>query len=169
MSILEKAAINVFERHFPGCTKGCYFHLQQSLHRKVGELGLKRLYEAANGKFAISVRCIASLAFLPEEEVSECYYQMINHSDFDIRALPVAEYFEDTYIGHPTRNRTTRNPPLFPIRFWSVHGRTLDGRHRTNNLVEGWHRRFQSVLGCFRPCVFRCIQAIIKEQGMVSH
>ena len=33
----EKAAINSIEFIFPGTTRGCFFHLQQSLYRKVVE------------------------------------------------------------------------------------------------------------------------------------
>ena len=33
----EKAAINAVESVFPGVAFGCFFHLQQSLYRKVEE------------------------------------------------------------------------------------------------------------------------------------
>ena len=42
----EKAMINEVRAQFPASTiGGCYFHLSQSLNRKVTELGKKREYE----------------------------------------------------------------------------------------------------------------------------
>ena len=57
---LEKGAVNAIEKYWPNVTRGCYFHLQQSVYRKVVELGCKLSYE-----FAYSIKCISALAFLP--------------------------------------------------------------------------------------------------------
>ena len=41
----ERAAINTFKEVWPMTfIKGCFFHLAQSVHRKIQELGLKTLY-----------------------------------------------------------------------------------------------------------------------------
>ena len=56
------------------------------------------------------------------------------------------DYFEDTFIGRPTR-RNGRRAPQFPISLWNVHDRVEEGLPRTNNTVEGWHRSFQSNVG----------------------
>ena len=164
----ERAAINAIEAKFPNTTKGCFFHLQQCVWRKVCESGLKRMYEEEDGQFALSIRCLAALAFVPESRIPDYFILLIGHADFDARALPVAMYFEDVWIGTPDRLTQQRGQPMFPLRLWNMHQRTLDGQHRTNNAVEGWHRRFQSVLGCSRPSVFRFINAIKREQKMVS-
>ena len=56
----EKGAVNAIEKYWPNVTRGYYFHLQQSVYRKVVELGCKLSYE-----FAYSIKCISALAFLP--------------------------------------------------------------------------------------------------------
>jgi transposase-like protein len=45
----ERAAINAFSTVFPTAeVTGCYFHLTQSVVRKVAEVGLKTQYEHDN-------------------------------------------------------------------------------------------------------------------------
>jgi len=42
---LEKAAMNAFTEAYPdAAVTGCYFHLYQSVTRKVNEIGLKMDY-----------------------------------------------------------------------------------------------------------------------------
>ena len=41
----ERGAINAIKKYWPNVTRGCYFHLQQSVYRKVVELGCKSNYE----------------------------------------------------------------------------------------------------------------------------
>lgn len=129
---------------------------------------MKSLYEEESGVFSLSVRCLAALAFVPAEDVIDSFHTLINNEEFDRRAIAVATYFEDVWIGAPDRHTNIRAAPLFPLEMWNMHEQALEGSHRTNNSMEGWHRRFQSVLGCFRPCVFRCISALKREQHMVS-
>ena len=41
-----------------------------------------------------------------------------------------------------------RDIPMFPIQIWYVCDHTLALLPRTNNNVEGWHKRFQTTCGC---------------------
>ena len=46
LTYFELAAINAFREEFPEAElSGCYFHLSQSIVRKVGELGLKNQFQ----------------------------------------------------------------------------------------------------------------------------
>jgi len=57
----EKAATNAFSGQFPDATvTGCYFHLCQSVIRKVNEIGLKSVYET-NDEVRTYVRCLPAL------------------------------------------------------------------------------------------------------------
>ena len=75
----------------------------------------------------------------------------------------VVDYFETTWIGRqpPIGERL---PPTYPIALWNLYERTLNGEARTNNSVEGWHHRFQSLLEYPRPTVFKCITVLKSEQ-----
>ena len=56
----------------------------------------------------------------------------------------VLDYFEDTYIGRPRRNRQ-RAAPTFSIDLWNMFQRAQGGLPRTNNNIEGWHQHFQGI------------------------
>ena len=99
-------------------------------------------YEKENEKFAISAHSPAALAFVPELDVEKTFDELITHEDFDHRVQPIADYFEYTWIGRPAC-RGSRRAPVFLINLWYAYQRTLNGEHRTNNNIEGWHKSFQ--------------------------
>ena len=73
----EMAAMNAFRAKFPHAdVTGCFFHLSQSVIRKVSELGLKRAYET-DQEFSMLVRCLPALAFVPPEEVPERFEDLV--------------------------------------------------------------------------------------------
>ena len=97
------------------------------------------------------MRIVASLAFVPTLDVPQAFYDLEtdtrlnynNHNGVDA----VLDYVEDTYIGRQRRGRP-RDIPMFPIQIWNMYDRTLALLPRTNNNVEGWHKRFQTTCGC---------------------
>jgi len=63
----EKAAMNSFSAAYTTATlRGCYFHLCQSVMRKVSEIGLKAEYEN-NEDARTFIRCLPALAFVPHK------------------------------------------------------------------------------------------------------
>ena len=81
--------------------------------------------------------------------------------DFD----GLLNYFEDTYIGRVRRNR--RGRPLFPISMWNMFDRTNDELPRTNNNIEGWHRRFSLQVSSCHPTLRKFIDFLKDEENMV--
>ena len=82
-------------------------------------LGLVGAYEQHDGRFAMSVRCLAALASVPENDVEMAFESLIEDEEFDHRARPVVDYFEDNWIGRPRRH-TSRRPPVFAIGLWNI-------------------------------------------------
>lgn len=153
MTDFELAAIQAFELEFPGILKtGCFFHLSQSVWRKVQTEGLKARYENDH-EFAPWIRMIPALAFIPVDNVSDAFAELVESEGFPEEAVPIANYFEDAYICR--RLRRGRQIPNFPTQIWNVYQRTLNDQHRTNNDVEGWHRAFQETCGSQFPNIFR--------------
>lgn len=50
--------------------------------------------------------------------------------------LPLTDYFEETWIGRPTR-RNLRRPPMFSLKLWNQYESTIKGFPKTNNNIEG--------------------------------
>ena len=163
MTDFEVAAINGINNNFNEVTvTGCFFHLQQCIWRKIQQLGLTSAYREPNGECATNARSLAALAFVPERDVVQAFTELISDNEFDARLQPLVDYFEDTWIGRPSLS-STRRPPTFQIGLWNVHSRAVNGEHRTNNCIEGWHRRLQSSIDGVHPSVFRCIKALKTE------
>uniref|UniRef100_A0A5S6R5Z4 DDE domain-containing protein n=1 Tax=Trichuris muris TaxID=70415 RepID=A0A5S6R5Z4_TRIMR len=77
---------------------------------------------------------------------------------------PVLDWFEDMYIGRPTR-QGSRREPKFPPQMWSVHNRTLMGHDRTNNFVEAAHRQMRAEFGGLHSTLWRFIDATRSVQA----
>lgn len=158
----EKAAMNAFEENFVAIISGCFFHLSQSIFRKIQSEGLTTQYQTDH-EFLLKLKMLPSLAFVPEIDVVESFNILI--SEFPQSALNVAKYFEDNYIGKLLPDQT-RRIPLFPIRIWNMFERVHGQLSRTNNAVEGWHNAFQSSIGCSHPNINKFFKYLQREQSL---
>ena len=114
----------------------CFYHLPQSIWRKIQSLGLTNLYES-NDDFCLFCGQIDALAFLPVDEVSEGM-AFLRESIPD-EAAPLLEYFDTTYVtGHmrprpqnqDLQLRFRRVLPMFPPAQWNMHEITLADQPR---------------------------------------
>ena len=163
----EKAAINAFEEQFIAVISGCFFHFSQNIFRQIQSLqslGLTtRIGPMEDPEFAIYMRMLPSLAFVPENEVCDCFTLLMG--EFPQSAVELADYFEKNYIGRRLPDQTRRVPP-FPMRVWNMHERVLNKRARTNNSVEGWHNAFQSGISIHHPSFPKLMNYLQREQSL---
>ena len=88
----ETAAINASHTVFQTPTVvSCFFHLSQNIAKRMQSEGLKR-YENEVA-FALMVRTIPALVFVPPDRVVETYEALMPNE-----MLPLLDYFERTYI-----------------------------------------------------------------------
>ena len=132
--------------------------LFSSLH----ELSLKTNYEQYP-VFAHNVNQIFALAFLDLNDVSQGFDDLYNALAQVLH--PLLDYFEDTYVGR--RHLQGRSRPIFEIDFWNMHQRTTDLLIRTNNSVEGWHRRLSSITQYEQPNLWKFIECLQNEEDFI--
>lgn len=147
--------------------RGCFFHFGQCIWRKIQCIPEIREKYISNADFALNVKQLMALAFVPIPDVEEKFDELMSQSFFvenEELLFPLTDYFEDTWIGRPNRRRT-RRPPTFSLALWNQYDATLTDLPKTNNSVEGWHRAFSSLLGASHPTIWRLIDTIKKEQG----
>lgn len=132
----EMASINAFNKTFEGITvSGCFFHLEKNMWKHIQQIGLQMRYNN-DSEFAVSLRMLAALAFLPVDDVIRAYESIVS-SDFwadndeidaNSEKQQFLNYFEKNYIGVMGRTHSQgRKKPRFPIELWNVHDLTIQG------------------------------------------
>lgn len=95
----EIAAMNAFRDAYPHAEiSGCYFHLSQSVLRKVNEVGLKGDYEA-DDTIRGFIRCLVAISHIPVDDVEGLFDDLVEHDMPQTEKVEdVVTYFERTYI-----------------------------------------------------------------------
>ncbi|CAF0824457.1 unnamed protein product [Rotaria sp. Silwood1] len=167
----EKGSINAVKLEYPSAqSKGCHFHLGQSVYRQVQDAGLTTKY-GTDQNFSLLIRHIPALAFLSPLEISDAFDELkvILPSD----AEPIIQWFENNYVhGRVKRilrnGRVQRHNPLYPPEMWSVFDNMEFAFPRTQNKVEAWHRRWETLIARAHVGIFTMIKQIQKEQNEVE-
>ncbi|KAB0800989.1 hypothetical protein PPYR_05343 [Photinus pyralis] len=155
----ELAAILAFQRAFDNVEiHGCFFHLTKNLKKQLGRLHLTARYNT-DPEFAVLVRSITSLAFVPIQDLDQAVDRLSEHLPVDLQAL--LQWFED--IGRPNRRGNGRRDAMFPPEMWSVYQRVINNQDRTNNHAEAAHRRLQVELGMNHPTLWKFITAQVQK------
>ena len=161
----ERTTLQAATDVFPTATvNGCFYHLRQNILRKIQTEGLQMLHRT-NAEIDLQARMLAATAFVPLADVEMAFEALQEYALDEME--PIMNYFEDTYIGRP-RRRNGRCDPMFPHIMWNMHDRIEEDLPRTNNHVEGWHRKMNSAMGAYYPNIWRFLEVIIKEQGLTD-
>ncbi len=158
----EKGAHQAFHQVYPDVpTAGCYFHLKQSVLRKVQEFGLKQRYEQ-DLDYQILVRSITALAFVPPAQVEELFDEICELFPEDEASDNLLSYFKSTYIQGPVIRRRQR-APSFPVPLWNHYEDALNMAPKTTNCVEGWHNALKAMFLSSHPSVWMFLRGIYKD------
>ena len=52
-----------------------------------------------------------------------------------------------------------------PPHLWNVYERTIAEEPRTNNILEGWHRRFNTIVAKHHPNIYEFLERLKGEQA----
>ena len=91
----EKAAINALESNFLACVYGCFFHLTQTIYRRIQANGLATTYQH-DRDFALKLRMLPCLAFVPEIDVIDCFNILMQ--EYPQSAMTVANILRTTTL-----------------------------------------------------------------------
>ena len=84
---------------------------------------------------------------------------------------PLLDYFITTYVYGdiiPNTNPQQRYPSMFAPQMWNQYQNTLNGRHRTNNICEGWNNSLNILVGGRNPTFYKSLDAIQKDYAAVN-
>ena len=113
--------VNAFSTAFPAAQiTGCYFHICQSVLRKINEVGLKKAY-TATPELALVLKMVPATPFLPveqvedgfnlvREEVGDILLRLKSDNEISEKIERFACYFQKMYL-----RGTNRGSPLLPM------------------------------------------------------
>lgn len=166
----ELSIINACREVYPQVPISCcFFHLGQSVYRKIQELGLQVPYnDPTDRTLKQFTHMMLSLAFVPISDIESVFDSLRAASPAALH--PLFEYFETTYVRGRRAARRVRGqrasvPPRYPPTLWNMYEPALNKQHRTNNTSEGWHNRFRIVVGRHHPDLYACLIEFQKEQA----
>uniref|UniRef100_A0A8W8MYX2 MULE transposase domain-containing protein n=1 Tax=Magallana gigas TaxID=29159 RepID=A0A8W8MYX2_MAGGI len=126
----EVGAWLAIRRVFPTVAiKGCIFHWTQAVWRHVQYLGLARAYKDQQAVHNY-IRQLLSLPFLPAQQIPETFHHLRGRATTP-QLRDLVDYIDRQWFRHR----------VFRVQDWSVFRRTV----RTNNDVEGWHNRLNTM------------------------
>lgn len=126
----EMAAINAIRAVFPLTdVHGCHFHWSQNLWRHIQNIGLQTRYNE-NEDFALNIRLLLALAFVPEDSVMDAYEELTATEFFasgDEKIESLLDYFQMTYM-YAFDRKGNKKEPLYSIKLWNVYETVLAGK-----------------------------------------
>lgn len=161
----ERANINAFQTYFPNAAVAlCLFHFSQSLYRQIVSKGLRDAYlNVDDPTVRQALIPFFGLPFVPLQHLNEVFELVVSEAPEEI--LEFADYVEVTYVkGRPRRGRRAAIPPSFPPQLWNVYQLVLNGRQRTNNVVEGWNSKFQKMVVSHHVNIWKFVENLQNDQ-----
>lgn len=136
MTDFEMAAVNAINDQFEGVSVSCcFFHLTKNMYKHIQAVGLQKNYNNST-EFAVNIRMLAALAFVPENDVIRAYEAIVSGAFWAENDANEANngkqlflnYFEKNYIGAFGRTQNQgRKTPRFPIVLWNMYLITISG------------------------------------------
>lgn len=146
----EKGIWKGVQRAIPGVTiRGCNFHFTQAVWRRIQKYGLAFAYFKRDGVFKFCKK-LMSLAYLPEPHIRPAF-EKLTADIKDPSLLKLVNYVAKTWLHSKVSS-------------WTVFGQPT----RTNNDVEGWHRRLNKKNYDQAPPMYTLIQRLPLQRKLVS-
>lgn len=144
----ELAVWSAVKNALPGVTqRGCCFHFKQAVWRNVQNVGLQVAYGSDDNVNRLCRKTMA-LAFLPPAVISRAFEDLEQEN---VRPEVSA------HLDYVRRNWI--DSQVWPPSTWSVFQQPI----RTNNDVEGWHRRLNSKAGHSQLNLYQLVQLLGQE------
>jgi hypothetical protein len=130
----------------------CNFHFNQCLWRQKN-IVLWGEYEE-NEQVRLTYRMCAALAHLPIKKVEEGWLMMVENVPQNKKLTLFLDYFVEHWMESQN----------VPTEMWNINKH----RHTTNNAVEGWNSKPNSIIGKQQPNMFLLAQKLQEQAELVS-
>ena len=103
---------------------------------------------------------VGAIAFVPEEDVDDTWRLL--------KPLLLPDMIEFTRYYEATRIGSSGNRPTFAHDMWNQNAAGRSLLPRSTNIAEGWHRGFNSMLGCSNPTIWKFLDCVKAEQSLTD-
>ncbi|XP_048755258.2 uncharacterized protein LOC125666166 [Ostrea edulis] len=137
---------------FPNVTlKGCVFHWTKAIWTRIQNLGLVTTFREREASHTFMKQLMA-LPFLPWNHIVDVFRVLREKCPPHLQEL--VQYINRQWMENAT----------FPIRSWSIFEFTI----RTNNDVEGWHRRMNGKANGLALPLYQLVPLLMREANVVK-
>ena len=150
----EVAFWQAVKKVLPGVTqRGCAFHFTQGVWRNIQAVGLQVAYTKDETVNRICRKTIA-LPFLPADCISDAFLELEASGNDIVQVATHLQYVRRQWI----------DSTVWPPSTWSVFRQPI----RTNNDVEGWHRRLNVRANQGALNLYQLLQLLHSEALLVN-
>ena len=135
--------------------RGCFFHHKKALLRHPQQFNLMEEYSVVVSPIRQCFAMVGAIAFVPE--VDEIWMMLKPLLSPDM--IEFTRYYEAAWIG------SSGNRPTFAHDMWNQNTASRSLLPRSTNIAEGWHRGFNSMLGCSNPTIWKFLDCVKAEQS----
>ena len=106
-----------------------------------------RKYSFTDEDFNLDRRMINAMAYTPVS-LFQLVWTMLEYDlkERKSKAMPVFNHFDKYLVRGYTNAAGNHVPPRWGPEMWSVYSKVLEGRTRTTDKLEAWHRRLQEII-----------------------
>ena len=150
----EVALWNTIRNLYPSVhVHGCTFHWSQAMWRKVQQVGLSTAY-IERGPVYDFIRQLFALPYLPRRHIRPAFETLKERSQLCEPTRELIDYVSETWLSNT----------VWSVGNWCAFRRLV----RTNNDVEGWHRRINQRANKHNLSLYLLIPLLHREAIMVN-
>ena len=137
--------MNAFSGVFPAAdVSGCFFHFSSNIWKRIQPIGLQERYNN-DAEFALHLRMIAAaVAFVPPNDVVDVFEELSDVIRNTIVIVTMEIHITQMLMEYWITLKIRTSVDIDDMPHVDLQRTHLE-MPRTNNHIEGWHRRFQSL------------------------
>lgn len=120
----------------------------------------------------LKLKHISALPYIPASEIPAVFNQ-IQEKVLPVEAKPIIDWFSKCYVTgtykkkeekkSPQKVTYTKVPPSYPPEMWSVADSIECGFPSTQNSIESWHMRWNTLLNRKKMNIYKTLAEVKKE------